>query len=208
MAGRERHYHSVPLVDFLSADSIKKDHGDSSFQQRLRPSPPVSLSLRTRESSALSLKHIFDQMNSNADGAPSNNNNNNRASEKRDSIEMHPLEKDGASAGLQAARVQASPLSRQVNSTSEKEHGVPLSGLDAAFMKAQGQASANHVVFGSPDNINLPVHQGSLPLAISRPDPSSPSIKQPTAQLTILYSGTVNVYDDVPADKVINDFAT
>lgn len=185
MAGRERHYHSVPVADFLSADSMKKDHGDSSFQQRLRPPPPVALSLRTRESSALSLKHIFDQMNS----------------EKRDSIHMHSLEKDGASAGLQAARIQASPLSWQVNSTSEKEHGLPLSGLDAAFMKAQGQASANHVVFGSPDNINLPVHQDSLPLAISRPDPSSPSIKQPTAQLTILYSGTVIVYDDVPADK-------
>lgn len=43
--------------------------------------------------------------------------------------------------------------------------------------------------------------QGFLPQAASRPSSTNPVAKQPTAQLTIFYSGTVNVYDNVPADK-------
>lgn len=205
------------MVDFFSAESNRvelseRDYGESSFQQRLNPPPPVSLSLRTRESSALALKHIFDQINSSADSAPFNNNStNSRAFEKKDNIDMHGLDKDGQSACLQGARNQASPLAWQANSTAENEQRMRLSEFDVSFMKAHGQAlSPNNVVYGSPvstpsllqnasENATLPVHQGFLPWAVNRPNSSS--IRQPTAQLTIFYSGRVNVYDDVPADK-------
>lgn len=81
--------------------------------------------------------------------------------------------------------------------------------MESSFSKVQPQVfAANTSNLGTPalapplvQGGNLPMFQTGLPQAVSRPSSSSPSLRQPTAQLTIFYSGTVNVYDDVPADK-------
>eukprot|EP00250_Pteridium_aquilinum_P007749 c17407_g1_i1 orf=574-819(+) len=77
MAARETQHHSLPMVDFFSADSSSRgemlENEASTFQQAFQPAPPMGLSLRTRENSALALKHIFDQIYSSADSNLNNN---------------------------------------------------------------------------------------------------------------------------------------
>lgn len=98
-----------------------------------------------------------------------------------------------------------------------------LPDLDLSFRKAptqdpSGIFSSTQTAFGSPistssfhgpDFLSNPSASWSaqalqpafLPQAVSRPGTFNSVNKQPTAQLTIFYSGTVNVYDDVPSDK-------
>lgn len=211
MAARESQHHSLPVVDFFSADSGTRGEvmgrESSAFQQPLKPPPP--LSLRTRESSALALKHIFDQIYSSADSNPSNNNScSSRPHDRRDNTELHALNRDASNAAFQGARNQVSPSGWQVNTIPE-EHRMCKPDMDSSFSKVQPQVfAANTSNLGTSalapplvQSGNLPLFQTGLPQAVSRPSSSSPSLRQPTAQLTIFYSGTVNVYDDVPADK-------
>lgn len=125
MAARESQHHSLPVVDFFSADSGTRGEltgrESSAFQQPLKPPPPVALSLRTRESSALALKHIFDQIYSSADSNPSNNNScSSRAHDKRDNTELHALNRDTSNAAaFQGVRNQVSSPGWQINAISE-----------------------------------------------------------------------------------------
>lgn len=214
MAARESQHH---VVDFFSADSSSRgevlERESPSFQQALKPPPPVALSLRTRESSALALKHIFDQIYSSAESNPINNNNNSnnsRAHDRRDSSKsgLQAFNREASNAAFQGARNHVFPQSWQVNSFQE-EHRSCVPETESSFGKIQPQGFPLHDLavvaptLASPLGLtgHLPSHQTSLPQAVTRPSPSSTSVRQPTAQLTIFYSGTVNVYDNVPADK-------
>lgn len=208
MAAREIQHH---VVDFFSADSSSRgevlERESPSLQQALKPPPPVALSLRTRESSALALKHIFDQIYSSAESNP-NNSNNFRAHDRRDSSELQAYNREASNAAFQGAKNHVFPQGWQVNSFQE-EHRSCVPETETSFGKIQPQGFPLHdLAVGAPtlapslgQTGHLPSHQTSLPQAVTRPSPPSISVRQPTAQLTIFYSGTVNVYDDVPADK-------
>ncbi|MCO5550324.1 hypothetical protein L7F22_003808 [Adiantum nelumboides] len=170
----------------------------------MKPPPPVALSLRTRESSALALKHIFDQIYSKAESNPNNNSNNvnnNLRGHDKSISDFQAFNRDASNAAFQGGRSQAVPPSWQ-------EHRSCVPDTEMPFNKAHSQGFPAHdLAFGAPTlgptskTGHLALQRTSLPQVVARASPSSTSVRQPTAQLTIFYSGTVNVYDDVPADK-------
>lgn len=151
--------------------------------------PPVAMSLRTRETSSMALKHIFDQQIING------------ASSKEQEYKSTQRQQMG---GFQGMRNQSMPDLRK-----------RIPDLDLTFRKSQDNNLAYvQTGFGSP--ISTPTHQSSPPQAPLPPMNGQlmqqnylpqtatrliPSSRQTTAQMTIFYSGNVNVYDDVPADK-------
>ncbi|MCO5612509.1 hypothetical protein L7F22_066777 [Adiantum nelumboides] len=158
--------------------------------------PPVAMSLRARETASMALKHIFDQRMSNV------------VSSREQECKSAQGNQMG---GFQGTKNQSMPNLRK---------RVPE--LDLSFRKAQDSNFANaQTGFGSPISTPTPSPSSSNQDLMSQfPLPSNsqlmqhnhtspavfsarltPSSRQPTAQMTVFYSGSVNVYDDVPADK-------
>ncbi|BBN13779.1 hypothetical protein Mp_6g06230 [Marchantia polymorpha subsp. ruderalis] len=96
------------------------------------------------------------------------------------------------------------PSTREQPPTSQSSgFGSPLPTL-LRMLKSPDNSLAMHgqrALQGQPPQ---PTFQGGSPQIGSVPRNTTPTHlpgRPPTAQLTIFYSGTVNVYDDVPADK-------
>ncbi|KAH7293907.1 hypothetical protein KP509_28G047600 [Ceratopteris richardii] len=208
MAARE----SQQMVDFFSTDSnsrrelVNKEF--LSINQSFKSPPAVALSLRTRESSALALKHIFDQICSSAErnlSASGNSSGNTKAHERCDNNPPQNTSRGPENADFQAGRGHMATLGSQVSSPLEEHKG--LSDIEGSLGPFQTQGSANGVLgaltlIRSGQVNNSQPHQASLPQAMTRSIPSNLLMRQqPAAQLTIFYSGVVNVYDNVPADK-------
>lgn len=171
-----------------------------------QPPPPVAMSLRTRESSSMALKHIFDQINNSGSSLAAATTTGARGGED-------PKWSQGQHIGGMRNQLNLPDLDLRKR----------LPDLDLSFRAPAGQenspAIAAQTGFGSPISTptatNHNLTQATLPswclmngqlqqsfvpqaAASTRANPSS---RQSTAQLTIFYSGNVNVYDDVPADK-------
>lgn len=150
--------------------------------------PPVAMSLRTRESSAMALKHIFDQQISNNC--------------------YHREQRPPQVGGFQATRNQFMPDLCKRN----------IPDLDLSFKKDQdSKLLCVQKGFGSPistpSSMSSHLHQAPpppksgqlghhnyVPQAAASPWLNPPS-RQSTAPMTVFYAGNVNVYDDVPADR-------
>ncbi|KAH7280964.1 hypothetical protein KP509_36G022500 [Ceratopteris richardii] len=179
-----------------------------SFRQSSRPPPSVALSLRTRESSALALKHIFDKLYSPAERESNNNGNKGIASmkdhERRDYIEVEAYGRDRSNRGFQGCTDQEEAPAWRVSSSREENRTHRSEKMHGQGFHAHGKAV--HVpnserYFYDQDHQSLS-RRATLHQAVMRTRPKSPPMShQRTAQLTLFYAGTVYIYDDVPADK-------
>ncbi|KAI5054940.1 hypothetical protein GOP47_0030085 [Adiantum capillus-veneris] len=139
--------------------------------------------------------------------ANSNNSSNSFRAHDKNSSEIQAFHRDASNAVFQGGRNNAITPGWQANSFPE-EHRSCVPDTETSFNKVRSQVFPSHDLalaaptLGPPSKTgHLTLQQTSLPQAVARPSPSSTPVRQPTAQLTIFYSGTVNVYDDVPADK-------
>ncbi|KAH7366123.1 hypothetical protein KP509_18G064200 [Ceratopteris richardii] len=162
-------------TSFFSEESSDKglalDSGLISFQQPSLSPPAVALSLLTRERCALALKHIFDRIYSPTE-RESNNNDNKGIASIKDRKRRDYIE-------VEADCQDKS--NRAFQGCTDQENG-PAWRVSSSRELLSGQTN---------------LHQ-----AVKRIRPTSPALgEQRTAQLTLFYAGTVNIYDDVPADK-------
>lgn len=182
------------MESYMQSFMRQQQHKSSMTINSLPPPlpPPVAMSLRARETASMSLKHIFEQQMSN--GASS------RDQECKSTSEQQM-------GGFQGMRNQSMPDLRK---------RVPE--LDLTFRKAQESNFAYaQAGFGSPISsptstnqelmLQAPLPKNGQLIQHSHMPHAAASVRrplssrQPTAQMTIFYSGNVNVYDDVPADK-------
>ncbi|KAH7283374.1 hypothetical protein KP509_34G003800 [Ceratopteris richardii] len=186
----------------------------ASFQQASLPPPPVALSLRTRESCALALKDIFNRIYTPAERESTYNGSKRIVSikehERMDYIEVEDYGRDRSKRAFQGCTdLRKRPAWRVSGSSEESKTGLLEMEASPENTCRQGFNAYVQVVY-VPNSESYTYDQDhqflsrqtNLHQAVMRTRPASPpSSQQHTAQLTIFYAGTVNIYDDVPADK-------
>ncbi|KAH7366129.1 hypothetical protein KP509_18G064500 [Ceratopteris richardii] len=195
-------------ASFFSAERSDKGQGLEREQSSLPP-PPVALSLRTRESCALALKHIFDRVYSPAERRR-NEGTGSVKDERRDYIEVEAYGRDIPNRAFQGCIDQKKAPSRK-DSSSRENNEVCLSETGASTENMHKTSFHAHEKVVHDPNLESYIHgqdhqflsrQATSHQAVMRTRPPSPPLSQQrTAQLTLFYAGTVNIYDDVPADK-------